>query len=193
MIQNSRYFFYGSPAKYALVGREDQHIWLVVDNLQLAQFISQIFESKITTVVFDLTTFKNYTTDLIDNSVCFNWQVPVNVLSDISVLATNDKKINSILYTGKGLELKNITEHDILLLSAERCQLLQEQLMFLHNICQQVDLTNQLITNKIKDIACFNLELEQLEIEIYNLANTLMPVDANNAVSILKTMNRLYE
>lgn len=193
MNQLNRYFFYGSPAKYALVGREDQHIWLVTDNLELAQFISLLFESKITTVVYDLTTFENYTPELIDNSICFNWQIPSNVLANISVLDTRDKQINSMLYNGKELELKNIINHDILLLSVDCCQELQQQLMCLHIICQRVNLDSLVISNRLKEIVSCNLELEQIELKLYNLANELMTTEPSSAISILQTLDRLYE
>jgi len=192
-MQPSPYFFYGSPAKYALVGQEDQHIWLVMNDLKLAKFISLVFESKITTVIFDLTTFKNYTPDLIDNSVCFNWQVPVNVLRNIGVLDTDSNKINSIVYTGTGLELKNIVEHDIFLLPKDRCLVLQNQMMCLHNIGQQINLNNLIISNKLKEIFSFNLELKDIESELYKLANELIVTDFDDSVEILKIFNRLYE
>lgn len=193
MIQNSRYFFYGCPAKYALVGQEDQHIWLVLDNLALARIISQVFESKITTVVFDLTTFENYTPELIDNSVCFDWQVPVNALHDVKVLATNDQKINSIIYTGEGTQLKNIVQHDILLLSKARCQELQQQLMCIYKICRDFKPTDLPILNRINEIVVSNLELHEIELELYNLANEIMVESKPVAFRILQTLDRLYE
>lgn len=193
MIQNSRYFFYGSPANYALVGQEDQRIWLVTDDLNAAQYISQTFSSKITLVVFDLTTFENYTPSLVDNSICFNWQVPVNVLNATSVLNTSTDKINSIIYTGENLQLQNIIDHDILLLSADRCQELQQQLMCIHNIYKSFELTNSVIADKVGKIIAVNLELYQIEKELYNLANTEMIVHNNTSASMLTALGRFYE
>jgi hypothetical protein len=193
LIQNSRYFFYGSPATYALVGREDQHIWLVTDNLSTAQYLVQAFKSKITLIIFDLTTFKNYTPTLVDNTVCFNWQVPINVLNNTSILNTSDHIINSTVYTGTELQLKNIVKHDILLLTAERCQELQQQLMCIHNICREFKLTDVIISNRVKDIVSINLNLVQIELELYDLANELMLEDTSMAITILNILGRLYE
>jgi hypothetical protein len=193
LIQNSRYFFYGSPATYALVGQEDQHIWLVTDNLNAAQFIVQTFASKITLVIFDLTTFENYTPTLVDNTVCFNWQVPVNVLNTTSVLDTPDNRLNSIVYTGVKLELKNIIEHDILLLPANRCQELQQQIMCIHNICRNFKTEDCKIFDKVKEIVAVNLELAQIELELYNLANELMLEASDISMTILNTLDRMYE
>jgi len=193
LIQNSRYFFYGSPANYALVGREDQHLWLVTDNLNAAQFIVQAFKSKISLVIFDLTTFENYTPTLVDNTVCFNWQVPVNILNNTSVLNTSDDKINSSVYTGEKLQLQNIVEHDILLLSAERCQDLQQQLMCLHNICKDFTDADLAIANRVNEIVAVNLELNQIEQELYNLANLTMLENPASSINILNTLGRIYE
>ena len=192
MIQNSRYFFYGSPATYALVGQEDQHIWLVLNNLELAKFISQAFESKITTVIFDLTTFENYTPELIDNSVCFNWKVPINVLYDTSVLVTDNKQIKSTVYTGLGMQLKSMVDHDILLLPANRCQDLQQQLMCVHNICEKLTGDKSIFT-QIKEIVVTNLELEKIELELYNLANKVIAAYPHHGKIILAEIGRFYE
>jgi hypothetical protein len=193
LIQNSRYFFYGSPATYALVGLEDQHVWLVTDDLCSAQFILQAFKSKITLTIFDLTTFKNYTPNLIDNTICFNWQAPVNVLSTTAVLVKPDDNINSIVYIGTDVELKNIVEHDILLLPMERCQELQQQLMCIHNIFRDLDPTNLKISDRVKEIVAVNLELPQMELELYNLATELILEDTQTSIDILATLGRTYE
>ena len=192
MNQNSRYFFYGSPAKYALVGQEDQHIWLVLNSLELAKFISLAFESKITTVIFDLTTFENYTPELIDNSVCFNWKVPINVLHDTSVLVTDNEQIKSTVYTGSEMQLKEIFDHDILLLPANRCQELQQQLMCIYSICKKFN-TDRSLLNQIKEIVGTNLELEQIELELYNLANTILAASPIQGKIILAEIGRFYE
>ena len=192
MIQNSRYFFYGSPATYALVGLEDQHVWLVTDNLAYAQFISQAFRSKITLGIFDLTTFENYTPSLIDNTVCFDWQVPVNVLSNTSVLDKPDSKIDFVVHTGSNTQLKNIVEHDILLLSADRCCELQQQLMCIHTVCRSFDPTNLIISDQIKQIVAVNLELPEIELALYDLANTLTMHHPYVCYDILAIINRLY-
>ena len=192
MIQNSRYFFYGSPATYALVGLDDQHVWLVTDNLATAQFISQAFRSKITLCIFDLTTFENYTPSLIDNTVCFDWQVPVNVLSNTSVLDKPDSKIDFVVHTGANIQLQNIVEHDILLLSADRCRELQQQLMCIHTVCRSFDPTNLIISDQIKQIVAVNLELSEIELALYDLANTLTMDHPHVCYDILTIIGRLY-
>jgi hypothetical protein len=191
LIQNSRYFFYGYPAKYALVGLNDQHIWLVADDIQALQYIKQAFESKISTVVFDLTTFENHTPDLIDNSVCFNWQIFKNALSDTNVLDVSDN--NSKIYTGKENQLVNVVTHDIQLLSADRCYQLQEQLMCIYQICREFKTTDSSIANRIKEIVSINLELSQIESELYNLANQKMLESMQLSMHILTTLDRIYE
>jgi hypothetical protein len=178
--QNSRYFFYGSPAKYALVGQEDQHIWLVLNSLELAKFISLTFESKITTVIFDLTTFENYTPELIDNSVCFNWKVPINVLHDTSVLVTDNEQIKSTVYTGSEMQLKEIFDHDILLLPANRCQELQQQLMCIYSICKKFN-TDRSLFNQIKEK---HLEIFQRPMSEYDEKITKLNIVYDLCVSI---------
>jgi hypothetical protein len=190
--QTNRYFFYGSPANYALVGLEDRRIWLVSNNLKLLQFIAQAFDSKITLVIFDLTTFKNYTLNLVDNTVCFNWQVPINILADVRILDTRYIDTSSTIYTGKNLHLINNTTHD-LLLPVERCYELQQQLMCIHEILKDVDLDNTLITSNIKEIVSVNLELIEIESELYNLANKIILESSIDALYILTALGRLYK
>ena len=192
MNQTNRYFFYGSPANYALVGLEDRRIWLVSNNLKLLQFIAQAFDSKITLVIFDLTTFKNYTLNLVDNTVCFNWQVPINILADVRILDTRYIDTSSTIYTGKNLHLINNTTHD-LLLPVERCYELQQQLMCIHEILKDVDLDNTLITSNIKEIVSVNLELIEIESELYNLANKIILESSIDALYILTALGRLYK
>jgi hypothetical protein len=190
--QTNRYFFYGSPANYALVGLEDRRIWLVSNNLKLLKFIKQAFDSKITLVIFDLTTFKNYTLNLVDNTVCFNWQVPINILADVRILDTRYIDTSSTIYTGKNLHLINNTTHD-LLLPIERCYELQQQLMCIHEILKDVDLDNTLITSNIKEIVSVNLELIEIELELYNLANKIILESSIDALYILTALGRLYK
>ena len=192
MNQTNRYFFYGSPANYALVGLEDRRIWLVSNNLKLLKFIKQAFDSKITLVIFDLTTFKNYTLNLVDNTVCFNWQVPINILADVRILDTRYIDTSSTIYTGKNLHLINNTTHD-LLLPIERCYELQQQLMCIHEILKDVDLDNTLITSNIKEIVSVNLELIEIELELYNLANKIILESSIDALYILTALGRLYK
>ena len=64
-----------SVGKYALVDSYYFNIWFVVDDEQLAHTLRLIFWSKIQTIVFDLSTFDNYTDTLIDTDVCLDWKV----------------------------------------------------------------------------------------------------------------------
>jgi len=194
LIQNSPYFFYGSPATYALVGQEDKHIWLVTDNQSAAQFVRRAFKSKISLIMFDLSSFENYTPTLIDNTVCFDWQVPVNVLGNIGVLDMNDGNIDTIVYQGKDLHLKkNVGRHDILLLSPDRCQQLQQQLFCIHNICRHFKPTDSKISDRVKEIVAVNLELWQIEQALYHLSNELITEDNAIPIKILNTLGRFYE
>jgi hypothetical protein len=165
---------------------------LVSNNLKLLQFIKQAFNSKITLVIFDLTTFKNYTLNLVDNTVCFNWQVPINILADVRILDTRYIDTSSTIYTGKNLHLINNTTHD-LLLPVERCYELQQQLMCIHEILKDVDLDNTLITSNIKEIVSLNLELTEIELELYNLANKIILESSIDALYILTALGRLYK
>jgi hypothetical protein len=199
LIQNNRYFFTGLPTKYALVGREDRHVWLVLeDKLALAHFISHIFNSKITTDVFDLTTFENFSIGLVDNSVCFDWQVPGTAWSNISVL--DIQKTATTVHQGTHSQLENIINHDILLLSPDRCQELQMQMMLIHQIYSNIQLKDlDLIPSaRIQEIVAVNLDLAQIEAALYDLANEILtnkslPESAGIALNILDVLQKIYE
>jgi len=195
LIQNNRYFFPGLPAKYALVGREDRHIWLVLeDKLELAHFISHAFNSKITTDVFDLTTFENFSPNLVDNSVCFNWKVPFTAWHDVNVLSN---QTSLTVHCGANLQLENIINHDILLLSQNRCQELQTQLMLIYRIYANTQFPELLPSARIKKIVAINLDLAQMESALYDLANEIMtesmPRSTGTGLNILEVLQKIYE
>jgi len=194
LIQNSRYFFPGLPTKYALVGREDRHIWLVLeDNLELAHFISHTFNSKITTDVFDLTTFENFSPNLVDNSVCFNWKVPFAAWNNINVLS---KQKHPMVHLGTQSQLENAVDHDILRLSPDRCQELQMQLMLIHQIYTNTYWPNLLPSAKIQKVVAVNLNLAQMESALYDLANEIMTENTSLAtglgLAILEVLQKIY-
>jgi hypothetical protein len=183
------------PAKYALVGREDRHIWLVLeDKLELAHFICHAFNSKITTDVFDLTTFENFSPNLVDNSVCFNWQVPFTAWNNINVLG---KQKSPTVYLGTHSQLENTVDHDIFRLSPDLCQELQTQLMLIHQICTNTYWPELLPFARIQKIIEVNLDLVQMESALYDLANEIMtenpPLSTGVGLNLLETLQKIYD
>jgi hypothetical protein len=72
-----KYFFFGSGSRYALVDTFTKSIWLMAPEETIAHSIRSLFSwSKLNLIVVDLTTYSNFNYELIDNSVCLQWQIP---------------------------------------------------------------------------------------------------------------------
>ncbi len=155
---NSRYFFYGSDFKYALVDTFTRNIWLLAENEEIAHRIRQIFSwSKLNLIVVDISTYTNR--DLIDNSVCLNWQVPE---MQIQLLETTMvKKIFAQTHKLSGTKL--INQHRKTNLSQSRREDLQQQLMLAYCVINGLNFTLENSTStKFLDWSKLDISLEAI-------------------------------
>lgn len=70
-----KYFDYGLPARYALVDSVSRSIWLVTPSEIWAHELKHIWSGKTNFTVYSLCSFENYSENILDNSICFNWSV----------------------------------------------------------------------------------------------------------------------
>lgn len=64
-----------TKGQYAVVDSFYQHIWMSVDDEELAHHIRKTFQGKAQTWVFDLSHFENYTPTLIDSNNSLGWRI----------------------------------------------------------------------------------------------------------------------
>lgn len=210
-LSTNDYFFYGYPSIYALVGVHDRRIWLVLDSESAAHELRTAFSSKISLVIFNLTTFKNYHKNLIDNSVCLSWSVPVEEYVSNSII----KKIVNPTFTNthvsaSGGELSN-TVPFFNFLSQQSQTELQQQMMFyyylVYNVFGSADTMvpdfpiselDNIFDREIKTIFSTELTLSDIKATIISTANQLLGNDnlttrsRNRAFYILRLFDKLY-
>jgi hypothetical protein len=207
-LQDYKYFFYGRPSNYALVGAHDRRIWLVVSDENTAHEIRTAFASKISLIVFDLTTFTNNTTELLDNSVCLDWSVPVDEYVNLGIIKTITAPIFTTTYKSLGIcSLLNAVPF-FNFLSESNQQELQYQMMFYHYLLERVlnqscDHTSTLfdidVEQKIKLAFSTELTLSEIELKLSSTANEILasldltPYSRARAFGVLTLLGKLYE
>lgn len=144
--------------------------------------------------MFDLTTFKNYQPNLIDNTVALNWTVPLQSMINNGIMSMIDRDFESQLFDGTDTELQNNFVNDRLFFTESLSQELQQQLMCVYQIFKQMPPTNNsAMVDQIKKVIVINNDLQQIEQELYKLCNKEISKFPIESRSMLSTINRLYE
>lgn len=79
--QNLSYFSMGVDSRYALVNMSDRRVWLLLDDINLAHGLRQLFTSKLALAVFDIQCCTNRNQIGLDNLCCLQWQVPLHTIT----------------------------------------------------------------------------------------------------------------
>jgi hypothetical protein len=211
---NSKYFFLGLPARYALIDTFTRAIWLVTNDLEVALDLRHIFSyTKLNLIVFDLESYENYAPDLIDNTVCLNWQAPL--FTNIVIVETSiiSNMFNHVHKEKPGQNLGN--QKVQFRLSTDRVADLQNQLFLAHHfltlfnqipnpnyargILQELRGTadhtdDNLVIQEFKRICRTELSLQDIEQALYTMSTEHMDTDSELRVSalILRELGRLY-
>ena len=208
MNTESKYFYYGIPGRYALVDAYTRFIWLVLEESDIALEIRKIFaSSKINLIVFDLTSYQNYVTGLIDNTICFDWQVPefTNLLlTEPSIIFSTADKVQQ---ETTNLQLKNVKQ--INRLEKFRMFDLQNQMMLIRHflilfkyshpkknmLVQELhDFSRSQIIENFYQICKTELSTEDIEKELCNMSysNLSSTKDLRISSKILTEFGTLY-
>jgi hypothetical protein len=206
-LRDYKYFFYGHPSNYALVGAHDRRIWLVVSDEDVAHEIRTAFASKISLIVFDLRTFTNYTTKLIDNSICLSWSVSIDDYITLGIIKNITTPVFTDTYKSSGTCVLNSVSH-FNFLSETSQQELQYQMMFYYYLLDRVfdqscDHTSTLIDidveQKIKLAFSTELTTSEIELKLSSTANEIIastdltPYSRARAFGVLTLLGKLYE
>ena len=205
---NSDYFFHGTPANYALVGAHDRRIWLVVVNEDTAHEIRLAFASKISLIVVDLRTFKNYSDGLIDNKVCLSWSIPVDEYIKLGIIKNIVTPVFTTTYksSGEGMLVNSVPFFNFL--SESNQKELQHQMMFFHYLLNMLfyvlskyekTLFDIEVDQKIKLAFATELTIPNIKFKLVSTANEvigysdLTPHSRSRAFCVLRLLDKLYE
>lgn len=210
-ISEYKYFFYGSPAEYGLVGVHDRRIWLTLDNQYTAHELRTVFAPKVSLAVFDLTNFQNYHNTLLDNSVCLSWSVPVieYQIHNIVKRIVNPSFANTFISSGE-TKLSNTIPFFNFLSDSSQHEL-QKQMMFFYYLTTVVfKNADRKLKNlpkaeldiefdqKIKTIFSTELTLADIEFSMIAAANQMLGNDnltirsRSRAFCILQLFDKIY-
>jgi hypothetical protein len=188
-----------SNGRYALVDLYHRNVWINTYSEKIAHEVKQTFWSKASTVVFDLTCFKNYTEHLIDSEVALMWRIScadlLSPLTSIS-LANRELEKTQVSYTTELL----INEPSSSLLEKHRQHDLQQQMLFYVFLLKKINWENTIISDgdielfrSIRQIFQTELELECITKKIIKVSGVSISGPRCLATQILSVLNAQYE
>jgi hypothetical protein len=209
MNTDSTYFYHGIPGRYALVDAYTRFIWLVIEETDIALEIRKIFaSSKINLVVFDLTSYENYETGLIDNTVCFDWQVPAftnQLLTEPSIIFSTADAVQQETKNSKLENIKQINrlEKSRMVDLQNQMMLIRHFLMLFENISQPKknilvkelhDASPSPVIENFYQICKTELSTDDIERELCNMSysNLSSSKDLRITSTILAQLGKLY-
>lgn len=196
MSYQQKYFhLYNGP--YGLVDIAHRGIWINLGEEQLVHRIKQVFNSKITSVVVDLSTFVNYSENLIDSEVCLDWTVPYTkklLLSSHSLNYHDFKKTQSDYNLVDPL----INTPPNILLSKDQQLELQDQIFFYIKLSRfDTQFSEDLLATKfikMRDhIFLTEIAISDIEEKLYNLCDQYFSVAPMVASQYISVIGKLYE
>lgn len=185
-----KYLFY-SGSKYGLVDPYHRNIWIVSDRQDLLEQLSKIFFSKVSTAVYDLSSCSNYSNNLLDNSVCMLWDLPIADETDVTVSAsiTASQAIRK-----SRTNLVNSHSFGSKFLSADRKYELQSQFMLAHKILdlvEQYSITGSQL-DSILSVLSSEIHLATIEDRIQEIAGYHLSSGNRFWILLLTLIGRLY-
>lgn len=195
-----KYQFY-SNGRYALVDAHYRTVWFVLNNEAVAHILRKVFVSKLTLLVFDLTTFSNFdvTTNTVDTDVCLDWQVsptmdPGLMLHQLSVSHFDQTQVN---YSHRPLLINQSADT---LLTRDQQLELQDQMFLYLRIYQALNIAgisafwnNQRCMEKllpqIDSVLQIELSMAHIEHTLDRLCRTLLeqfPGECSRILYIMK-------
>jgi hypothetical protein len=142
---------------------------LLIDDPAVGFAIQDIFSSKLSLTVFDLSTYKNFTEDLLDNTICMDWQIPV--VADLNLIKTSEiNELQTQLQRSDGQELIEYRANSAL--SYDRQLDLQKQLMLVYKLVSLVGVEN--LNPDIVRVCRTELSVWAMEQELGNVVRQSM-------------------
>jgi hypothetical protein len=188
-MTNKNYFFPAHDSNTILVDAFYKNIWLTTTNEKVAHQIRKVFYSKLNLVVYNLHSFKNYQPNLVDNTVCLDWQITP---SKNIVLIQQCQHHEILSQTQQAEDNQTLINTPLnLLLSNEKIINLQQQLMMYHCVFDGTDNIYPDLEARINNIFSYNLDLNDIESSLAQLPIELL-YSSTLGRNLLTMTNRLY-
>ena len=183
--------------RYGLVGIGDRRIWLNLEDESLAHEISRVFESKIRLMVYDLSIFKNYYNELLDNTCCMKWTVGIS-----HAVATMNVSFDQTWVSDENDFLREIAQEDLNL--TDRKLELQQQMILYRQIKAQVNWPywlgpymektelGELMVHDLRMIFQTEIHIEAIRNGIESLANKYIDDLPAASLRLLSVVGRVY-
>lgn len=192
---NDALYFNG---RYGIVDPFYRHIWLNTYDEELAHKIRKVFQSKVSTVVFDLTQFKNYSDTAIDSDVCLDWKISPSPYSSPLVGGNHgNPDFEKTQTTHTSDFLVNEPNHSHLPITLQKD--LQKQMMIYHRLYSRISpfkIFSRIDKNLLTDVDKIfqeNLQVTDIKKTLYHFANTISEPSFSLAWTILCEIESLYE
>jgi hypothetical protein len=167
-------------------------IWINVPTLELARKIRDVFAYKINPAIIDISKSPDYEPNLIDDSVCLDWNLEIGQNTVVETLPQLDEAEHAS-YTQDGTNLVNIPVQ--LPLGKEYCQEIQDQIrsfIMIDRILDHLEIPDSLYTD-IKDCYSIEMNLEDIQQKLCKLARESTHVHARACLIILANLGGLYD
>lgn len=169
-------------------------IWINVPTIELARIIRDAFAYKINPAIVDISTSPDYHPDLVDDSVCLDWQLEIDQDTFVETLPELDDTEHASYAHSDGAKL--INRPCALPLGVDRCREIQNQirsLIMLYRVLHSQNILEESLLDQIKYCYSVGLTLEEIEHRLFDLANNNMDQSQRACLTILSHLGKLYD
>jgi hypothetical protein len=185
---NYRYFTYGYGSRYALIDGYTQRVWLMLDDVEMLKRIQRLFFSKVPLILVDISNLENYTPELIDNSVCLDWQLTGPDLGMLDEDVFSNSVSAKIFCFDRRHKFVDFTQPTPL--HNDRAMDLQRQMMMFYQIVRSVRTPHlDKTVDTISKSFLVNLTVSDIENSLANLPDA----DKGLQLTILRASGKLYD
>jgi hypothetical protein len=186
---------------YGLVDTYYRHVWLNIQEEDVAHYIRKIFRAKAHTTVFDLSQFDNYNDNTVDSECSLNWKIsPHDYTSPLLVGSLTNSVFNQTQTQHPCNKLINEANHSPIPMEDQLD--LQYQMMLYKKFISLITnnnytnldktiISNQEFFDSVNEIFQANLYSNVIEEQLYQLAIKFENI--NGSFSILDLLGRHYE
>jgi hypothetical protein len=187
-----------STGRYGIVDLYYRHIWINHWNEDIIHEVRRAFWSKVTTIVFDLSWFNNYSDQTVDSDVSLNWKIPI--CSDLRSSMLKMSLRNPVLFsTQTQYESKLLlNESTCCNLTTQQQKELQNQMLLLISVLECIrfidpksNCSEEMISD-IRNIFLSEITTDAIRKRLYELASDRIESPTDHFSKILKLLGKLY-
>lgn len=187
--QSKSYFSLGIDSRYALINVSDRRVWLLLDDLNQAHTLRQLFWSKLALAVFDIQGCTNRHQIGLDNLCCLQWQVPLDTMKQTGLFG----RIIDGAFSGNHVLQTDLEEnHDMGKTIIDRSRMLDVQYQMMLAL-KLLPYCQAHIVSDINKIFTTNIFLSDIEQQLIEYAWQHLLSEKNLSAQIISNLNALYD